>query len=80
MFNFSMWTALYRHAPPPTTTAFRRHQQLLQSNNLDKSLSGLEQTVFFLLGQITAVIRPLLDIKRAGGKGVGWGRRNDKQA
>ena len=32
----------------------------------------LEQTVFFLLSQITTVIRPLLDIKRPGGR-TGWG-------
>lgn len=42
------------------------------SNKLDASLSGLEQTVFLLLDQITTVIRPLLDIKRPGGK-RGWG-------
>lgn len=42
------------------------------SNKLDTSLSGLGQTVFFLLGQITTVIRPLLDIKRPGGN-RGWG-------
>jgi hypothetical protein len=42
------------------------------SNKLDTSLSGLEQTVFFLLSQITTVIRPLLDIKRPGGR-TGWG-------